>query len=74
MIQPHCHTREPTQGQQATMLMLGEIAQLVGAGITAAQAIRQPVREDRVHTPRLKMENPEKFDGKSSSTFNQWWK
>jgi len=55
------------------MLMPGEIAQLVGAGIAAAEAAGQPERGTRVHTSRLKMENPEKFDGKSSSTFNQWW-
>jgi len=54
------------------MLMLGEIAQLVGAGIVAARTVEQPERGARVHTSRLKMENPEKFDGKSSSTFNQW--
>jgi len=55
------------------MLTPGEIAQLVGAGIAAAQAVEQPERGAQVHTSRLKMENPEKFDGKSSSTFNQWW-
>jgi len=65
--------REPTQNRLATMLTPGEIAQLVGAGIVAAQAIEQPERGAQVHTSRLKMENPEKFDGKSSSTFNQWW-
>jgi len=53
--------------------MPGEIAQLVWAGIAAAQAVGQPAREERVHTSRFKMENPKKFDGKSSSTFNQWW-
>jgi len=55
------------------MLMLGEMAQLVWAGIAAARTVEQPERGARVHTSRLKMENPEKFDGKSSSTFNQWW-
>jgi len=55
------------------MLTPGEIAQLVGAGIAAAQAVGHLERGTRVHTSRLKMENPEKFDGKSSSTFNQWW-
>ena len=63
--------REPTQDQLATILTPGEIAQLVGAGIAAAQAVEQPERGARVHTSRLKMENPEKFDGKSSSTYNQ---
>jgi len=66
-------TREPTQGQLTTMLTAGEIAQLVGAGIAVAQAVEQLERGARVQTSRLKMENREKFDGKSSSTFNQWW-
>jgi hypothetical protein len=30
-------------------------------------------KPERPHTSRLKMENPEKFDGKSTTTFNQWW-
>jgi len=55
------------------MLTPAEIARLVGAGITAAQAPEQPANEVRIHTSRLKMENPEKFDRKSSATFNQWW-
>jgi len=65
--------REPTQDRLPTMLTPGEIAQLVGAGIAAAQAVGQPERGTQGYTLRLKMENPEKFDGKSSSTFNQWW-
>jgi len=55
------------------MLTPGEIAQLVGARIAAARAVEQLERGTRVHTSQLKMENPEKFDGKSLSTFNQWW-
>jgi len=66
-------TREPTQGQLATILTLGEIAQQVGTGIAVAQAVEQPERGAWVHTSRLKMADPKKFDGKSSSTFNQWW-
>jgi len=63
---------EPTTGQLATMLRPEEIARLVGAGIAAA---RLPPRqaEPQIRTSRLKMENPEKFDGKSSANFNQWW-
>jgi len=67
-------TREPTRVQVATMLTPEEIARLVGAGIATARVperAEQPV--NRVNTSRLKMENPEKYDGKSSSTFNQWW-
>jgi len=63
--------RKPTQDRLATMLMPGEIAQLVGAGIAAAQAVERPEGGARIDTSRLKMENPEKFDGKSSSTYNQ---
>jgi len=55
------------------MLTPGEIAQLVGAGIAAAQATGQPVSEAQIRTSRLKMENPAKFDGKSPTAFNQWW-
>jgi len=57
--------REPTQDRLATMLTPGEIAQLVGAGIAAARAVELPERGTRVHTSRLKMENPEKFAGKA---------
>jgi len=66
-------TREPTRTQIATMLMPEEIARLVGAGIAVARAPERPANEARITTSRLKMENPEKFDGKSSSSFNQWW-
>jgi len=66
--------REPTQVQVATMLTLEEIARLVGVGIAAARGPERPEQPaNRVNTSRLKMENPEKFDRKSSSTFNQWW-
>jgi len=66
-------TREPTRTQLATMLTPGEIARLVGAGSAAARPPERPANEARAHTSRLKMENPEKFDRKSSSAFNQWW-
>jgi len=55
------------------MLTPEEIARLVGAGIAAARAPEQPVNGNRINASRMKMENSEKFDGKSSSAFNQWW-
>ena len=55
------------------MLTPEEIARLVGTRIAAARGPNQPANEQRLQTSRLKMENPEKFDGKSSTTFNQWW-
>ena len=64
--------RVPTRTQLATMLMPEEIARLVRAGIASARQPEQPANGARIHTSRLKMENPEKFKGKSSSTFNQW--
>jgi len=69
---PPPNTEESTMGQLATMLTPGEIALLVGAGIAAAQLPGRPA-EPQIQTSHLKMENPEKFDGKSSSAFNQWW-
>jgi len=54
------------------MLRPEEIARLVGEGIVAAQ-LQGWLVEPPIRTSRLKMENPEKFDGKSSSAFNQWW-
>jgi len=63
--------KKPTEEQLATMLTPEEIARLVAAGIRAAQTPERPAA--RITTSRLKMENPEKFDGKNSTTFNQWW-
>jgi len=55
------------------MLMPEEIARLVGAGIAAARVPERPEQPvNGINASRLKMENPEKFDGKSSSAFNQW--
>jgi len=73
MGRPPLGAGEPTRTQLATMLTLEEIARLVGAGIAVAQAPERPAEEAWINASRLKMENPEKFDGKSSSTFNQWW-
>jgi len=56
------------------MLTPEEIARLVVTGIAAARVHKRPEQSrNQINASRLKMENPEKFDGKSSSTFNQWW-
>jgi len=73
MGRPPWGTREPTEAQLATMLTPEEIVRLVGAGIAAARGPERPANEAQIHTSRLKMENPEKFGRKSSTTFNQWW-
>ena len=41
-------------------------------GVARANA-DQGVRPERVNTSCLKMKNPENFDGKTTTTFNQWW-
>jgi len=56
----------------ATMLTPEEIALLVGEGIAAART-DQRASEVRINTSRLKLKNPESFDGKSTWAFNVWW-
>ena len=46
--------------------------QLVAEGVTWAQKYGQP-RPEWVNTFCLKMKNPDNFDRKSTTTFNQWW-
>ena len=64
---------EPTYERLATMLTPEEIARLVGQQIVAARVPEQSRHEARLNTSRLKIENPEKFDGKGTTAFNQWW-
>jgi len=45
---------------------------LVAEGVEWARQ-DQPVRPEQVNIAKLKMKNPEAFDGKSSTAFNQWW-
>jgi len=45
----------------------------VAEGVTRAQIYVEP-RRDAIRTLRLKMTNPETFDGKLSTPFNTWWK
>jgi len=33
----------------------------------------RPARPEQGNIARLKIKNPETFDGKSSTAFNQWW-
>jgi hypothetical protein len=51
------------------------IARLIGEGIAAAQpaskAQEQP--DGRIGTARLKMKNPESFDGAATARFSRWW-
>jgi len=74
MGRPPLYAEEPTQERLATMLTPEEIARLVGQEIAAVRSHKQPRHEARLNTLYLKMGNPEKFDGKGTTAFNQWWK
>jgi len=49
-----------------------DLLRLVAEGVERAQLDR-PARPEQGNIAQLKMKNPETFDGKSSTTFNQWW-
>lgn len=50
-----------------------DLIQLVAEGV--AQATQHPApREEWNHKSRLKMTNPEIFNGKLATPFNTWWK
>ena len=62
----------PDQRQTEPLLSAADLVRLVAQGVALAQRREEP-RPERVNTARLKMENPDKFDGKSTTSFNQWW-
>ena len=41
-------------------------------GVARAHQYAEP-QPEQVNTARLKMTNPEHFDGKNTTAFNQWW-
>jgi len=67
-------TPTPPPGPETTRptLTTQDLIQLVTEGVAKAQAHQAP-REERFRTSRLKMENPETFDGKPTTLFNTWW-
>jgi len=71
--QPRTPPRAP-----AAALTPTAIARIVGEGIAALQQQQQQqpqIRmEPRINTARLKMTNPESFDGKTTTSFATWWK
>jgi len=70
-LRPH---RSPSPPRNPTpTITTQELVRLVAEGVHRARQLKQPTVEARIHTSRLKMENPEKFDGKSPTAFNQWW-
>jgi len=67
------HPSPPPPRNSAPTITTQNLVRLVAEGVERARQVEQPAGGARVHTSRLKMENPEKFDRKSSTTFNQWW-
>jgi len=66
--------RSPSPSRNpAPTITTQEFVRLVAEGVHRARQLEQPIGEAQVHTSRLKIENPEKFDGKSPTAFNQWW-
>jgi len=49
-----------------------QLAVLVAEGVARAQQYAVP-QTQRPNMARLKMKNPESFDGKVTMAFNQWW-
>jgi hypothetical protein len=52
------------------------VARLIGEGIAAAQPASKTTREQpdgRIGTARLKMKNPDSFDGAATAQFSRWW-
>jgi hypothetical protein len=57
-----------------TNTLAADIARAVAEGIAAAQQAPRAAQPERVNASRLKMKNPETFDGKSTTQFSPWWK
>ena len=53
-------------------MTLQELVELVAEGVTRAQQYAAP-KTEKTNIARLKMKNPEGFDGKITMAFNQWW-
>jgi len=70
-LRPH-HSPSPPRNPAPT-ITTQDLVRLVAQGIERARQAERPTGGARVHISRLKMENPEKFDGKCPTAFNQWW-
>jgi hypothetical protein len=55
---------------------LPAIVHLIGEGTVAAQAVPRQTAEQmdgQISTTRIKMKNPESFDGTVTTKFSRWW-
>jgi len=63
----------PAQRTLTTEELARTIARAVAEGVTAAAPATPAPAAARVNTSRLKMKNPDSFNGKNTTNFNQWW-
>jgi len=63
----------PAQRTLTTEELARTIARAVAEGVTAAAPATPAPTAARINTSRLKMKNPDSFNGKSTTNFNQWW-
>jgi len=49
------------------------IARAVAEGVAAVAPANLAPAAARINTSRLKMKNPDPFNGKNTTNFNQWW-
>ena len=69
---PPTPTPPPQRPVDRPTLTPQELVQLVAEGVARAHQYKEP-EPPRVNAARLKMKNPDNFDGKSTTAFNQWW-
>jgi len=70
---PFQHLRSPSPPRNpAPTITTQDLVRLVAEGVERARQ-DQPAQPEQGNIARLKMKNPEAFDGKSSTAFNQWW-
>jgi len=67
----HPHSPSPPRNPVPT-ITTQDLVRLVAEGVERARQDR-PMRPEQGNIARLKMKNPEPFDRKSSTAFNQWW-
>jgi len=63
----------PAQRTVTTEELARTIARAVAEGVTAAAPATPAPAATRINTSRLKMKNPDSFNGKNTTNFNQWW-
>jgi len=63
----------PAQRTLTTEELAQTIVRAVAEGVAAVAPVNQVPAAARINTSRLKMKNPDPFNGKNTTNFNQWW-